>query len=281
MTQLQTLPGTTGAHTLRGVDPYMTVAVAITPLRGRLHDHDVYGLLTHVTALRCFMEHHVYAVWDYMALLKCLQQKVTCMRVPWQPGAEPVAARLINEIVVAEESDRRADGQGHTSHFEMYLDAMDEIGADTDTVRRYLAYLKEGMPWPIALDRAKVPMAAARFVSQTLDICSNHPACDVASYFLFGRENVVPGMFRRIVQELARHERLTTTGLSYYLDRHIADEADGPDSLGEQMIRSLCGSDPWRWRLAQQAALDALHSRLELWEGITTAIRRVGMSQRL
>jgi hypothetical protein len=183
------------------------------------------------------------------------------------------AARMINEIVVAEESDHKQDHSGYISHFDMYVDAMAEVGADTDTLRQFTDLIQEGMPWRRALERSRVPAAAAAFVARTLEICDDHPAYAVASYFLFGRENLIPDMFRKIVENLAAAERIPINAFRYYLDRHIGidEEEHGPAS--ERMMRALCGHDDARWRLVRRAAEEALLARIDLWNGIAAAIR--------
>ena len=112
-----------GRHYLHEIDRYALVQAHVQGLRERLIRHEVYELLTSAKALQIFMEFHCYAVWDFMALLKRLQQKLTCIEVPWKTPTNMFAARMINEIVVAEESDHRRDHSGFISHFDMYVEA--------------------------------------------------------------------------------------------------------------------------------------------------------------
>jgi CheY-like chemotaxis protein len=257
---------------LRDIDRFNLVVDTIAPLREQLLDHRLYGMLTTIDALRTFVEFHCYAVWDFMSLLKCLQNKLTCTSIPWSSPENMFAARMINEIVVAEETDRTVDGHAYASHFDLYIDAMSEVGADTDTLRRFADLIGEGMDPGHALTRAGVAQPAVKFVSHTLEICRDHPSYEVAAYFLFGRENLIPDMFRRIVEGLAHAENVKIDALKYYLDRHIGidEEEHGPAS--ERMMRALCGDNDTRWRLVTRAAEEALVARIALWDGIAEAI---------
>src|SRR5215475_13123481 len=99
-------------------------------LRAALLQHSIYTQVASVADLRRFMEDHVFAVWDFMSLLKRLQQDMTCIRVPRFPAGNARAARLINDIVIGEETDVGPDGS-YVSHLDLYRRAMRDIGAST------------------------------------------------------------------------------------------------------------------------------------------------------
>src|SRR5258707_8661984 len=83
---------------------------SLTPLKSALLNHPIYQQIDRLVSLRLFMEHHAFAVWDFMSLLKALQRRLCCVEVPWLPVVDPLGCRLVNEIVLAEESDD--DGRG-------------------------------------------------------------------------------------------------------------------------------------------------------------------------
>jgi len=97
-------------------------------VRLRLLQHPIYQRVDRPAAIRTFLESHVFAVWDFMSLLKRLQRDLTCVTLPWMPVGNPEVRFLINEIVCGEESDLGPEGR-RSSHFELYHRAMREAGA--------------------------------------------------------------------------------------------------------------------------------------------------------
>ncbi len=252
--------------------PFDRLVSRILPIRDKITAHPVYSRIGTEAGLRRFQEHHVFAVWDFMTLLKALQRGLTCVDLPWRPVGDPSVRRLINAIVLAEESDD--DGQGGAiSHFEMYLDAMAASGADSGPIRRVLALLADGLGLEDALGRAHVPDPASRFVLATQKVVESRSLPAIASAFTLGREALIPDLFRSVVAELNRGSDGRLDLLDRYLDRHIGldDEEHGP--MARRMLESLCGDDPARWLLAERAAIAALQARLDLWDGIDRAIQ--------
>jgi len=213
-----------------------------------------------------FMESHVFAVWDFMSLLKALQQKLTCVSVPWVPTKFLASRRFINEIVLGEESDE-FEGRP-VSHFEVYLEAMQECGADTRAAMKLVDAARLGQ-----LDLKAAPEAAAKFVATTFELIQTGSVAAQAAAFTFGREDVIPDMFRELVRELNRESSGELSKFVWYLERHI--EVDGEDHgpLSLKMVSDLCGEDARLWEEAASAAEAAIEARLALWDGILAGIR--------
>ena len=242
----------------------------LQPLYQQLAAHPLYRSITRIEDLRLFMEAHVFAVWDFMSLLKALQRGLTCVDVPWVPGAAPESRRLVNEIVLGEESDLY---QGQSiSHFELYLLAMHLSGASTAAVDSLIAALNEGGTVASAIDSCDAPPEAARFVHDTFSLLEHHDLHGVAAAFTFGREDLIPDMFKGFVRDLNQelHGQLGT--FIWYLERHIEVDGDEHGPMALRMVSNLCGEDDVKWAEAEEAANFALHARLRLWDGIASRI---------
>ncbi|WP_130908210.1 DUF3050 domain-containing protein [Pseudomonas sp. Sample_16] len=234
--------------------------------KSQLSAHPIFSEIHSLPVLRRFMETHVFAVWDFMSLTKRLQQELTCTQLPWLPPRDPQAARLINEIILGEESDDRP-AQGHYSHFELYLDAMREVGASTTAVERFVALQQEGVSYDVALQSIKVNPAAARFVRHTLHTALHAPGHSVAAAFLHGRESVIPQMFQRILDDWGIGIEQAPT-FRYYLERHIEVDAEDHGPAAERLLARLVDSDPQREADVYASAIAAVDSRIALWDGL-------------
>ena len=247
--------------------------VRLTPLKNALLNHAVYREIDRLSALRLFMEHHVFAVWDFMSLLKALQGRLCCIGVPWLPADDPLATRFINEIVLAEESDE--DGQGgFLSHFGLYLRSMARCGADTRPIDHFLIEIRKGNPVPAALASVGAPGCVERFVRQTFDLIERGSLCALASSFTFGREDLLPALFQRIVNELDVEAGGGLEDFRYYLRRHIGLDGEEHGPMAVRLVASLCGGDDARWRQAEEAAVTALDARRDLWDGVCAVLRQ-------
>lgn len=243
----------------------------LAPLKTALLAHPIYQEIDRLASLHIFMEHHVFAVWDFMSLLKQLQRLLTCVEVPWLPSVDAVGCRFVNEIVVAEESDD--DGQGgFVSHFELYRRAMLQCGAKTEAIDGFVAQLRQGKSLPTALELSRVAPPARHFVQRTFEIIEEGQLCAVASAFTFGREDLLPVLFQRIVDELNVETGGSLETFRYYLNRHIGLDGEEHGPMAAQLMRSLCGRDDNLWKVAEESAVTSLEARRELWDGIYSAV---------
>jgi len=248
-----------------------TLKEVLSPVRDRLIDHPVYQNIQSSEALKIFMQHHVYAVWDFMSLLKALQQALTVVSIPWVPRGNANTRYLINEIVVGEESDVDEKGR-RTSHFELYLRAMQQAGADITPVNRLLQALAEGVSLGNAI-AGHVPDKATRdFMEFTFSTIASGKLHAIAAVFTFGREDLIPDMFLQIVRDLSKETPGQLTIFSYYLERHIEVDGGHHSHLAISMLEELCGEDPQKWEEAARYAKAALESRIRLWDGVLAAI---------
>ncbi|VXD19416.1 conserved hypothetical protein [Planktothrix serta PCC 8927] len=253
------------------IDPYLQLTEELSPLRNALINHPVYEQLNDVLAVRIFMESHIFAVWDFMSLIKTLQRRLTCIDVPWLPPKDILSARMVNEIVLLEETDEPIPGE-YISHFDLYLAAMAEIGANTNPIRSFILSLEQGCSVEQAIAPLLIPESTKEFVLYTLQTTtlSNH---EIAAAFLLGREDIIPAMFRRIITYFESSNALSCNSLRLYLERHTFLDEDQHIPMGKKLLKNLCGRDPLMWKQAINSAHSALNARYSLWSGVSQLIQ--------
>lgn len=240
---------------------------AIEPLRQEIIKHKVYTVIKDVEDLKIFMKYHVYAVWDFMSLLKTLQNNLTCTRVPWYPVGSATTRHLINEIVVGEESDVDAMGV-RKSHFELYIDGMLQAGANEAPILNFIEAIKQGKDFETAFQESNTPSAAREFVDFTFEVIGSEKAYLQAAIFTFGREDLIPGMFMSLVNELHKTFPESVSVFKYYLERHIEVDGDHHSHLALEMTEQLCQENESFWAEASTYSLRSLQKRIALWDGV-------------
>ncbi len=248
----------------------LTIAERLRPAIDRLLAHPLYERVRTVETLQVFMREHAFAVWDFMTLLKRLQQEFCGTRQPWSPPAHPSVARFINEIVLGEESDADGNG-GFVSHFELYLSAMDELGAETAPIKALVAAAGEQGDVVRVLKQLPIRPETREFVNFNLQTARTGQPWEVASVFCFGREDVIPAMFQRLMKPLSE-SRLNSQRFEYYLQRHIDLDGDQHGPLANRLLQALINDSSQRAEQAYQAGLQAIELRIRLWDGILSAL---------
>lgn len=244
----------------------------IEPLRRRLLSHPVYAEVRDERTLHAFTRSHVFAVWDFQSLLAGLRSRLACTSVPWQPTRDREARRLVNEIALDEESGAHPEG-GFASHFELYLDAMRRCGADTSPVEAFVEAVAGGQAVRDLLSDGDLPAGVADFVGTTFSILGSGRLHEAVAAFSLGREDVIPGMFRRLVERLAESSPREWGLFRHYLDLHIEHDESRHGPMARALVDRVCGGDPGREREAEAAAVRSLEARLRFWDAIADALR--------
>jgi pyrroloquinoline quinone (PQQ) biosynthesis protein C len=245
---------------------------SISQQKEELLNHTLYKKVKTIEDLHCFLENHVYAVWDFMSLLKALQAKLTCTTTPWFATKNPETRYLINEIVTAEESDLTLDGK-RLSHFEMYLNAMKACGANTSKIENFLANVLETQNIFVSIKRSDLHPNIKAFLDFTFRTIEEGKAHKIAAAFTFGREDLIPSMFTEILRNFqANFPETDLSQLIYYFERHIELDADdhGPKAL--QMVTELCEKSTQKWNDVEEISIQALEKRIGLWDAIEEKI---------
>jgi len=230
----------------------------LTKYREEIVNHALYKKLDSVEDIAVMMEYHVYAVWDFMSLLKALQSLLTCTTSPWKPVGDGKIRQLVNSIVLEEESD--VDKENNPlSHYEMYIDAMKQCGANTSEIESFVANVS-------ATNIPSVNDGVDAFLNTTFDVIDSNETHKIASAFTFGREDLIPDMFTAIVNEYNTENNLDK--FVYYLERHIELDGGEHGPLALELISNLCGDDDNKWKEVEETAIACLVARKKLWDSI-------------
>ena len=243
----------------------------IISFKNQLENHPIYEAVATIEDLQCFMEHHVYSVWDFMSLIKYLQSVIAPTIYPWTPRGDASVRRFINELVLEEESDETQISGKFSSHFELYHQAMAEVGANTSPSSNFIQTVKEqGIEKALALP--EVPLPSQTFTSKTFQFIQDNKPHQVAAFLALGREHIIPGMFRSILQKIGVSDQEAPI-FHFYLNRHIHLDEDFHAPLSLRLLNGLCDGDEIKIQEAVDAAKVAVNTRIAFWDGVFEAIK--------
>ena len=235
----------------------------------QLHRHPLPQAIENMEQLRLFMEHHVFAVWDFMLLLKSLQQHIAPASVPWTPSRQPQLVGLINSLLAEEECDclpAELGGPRQLSHFEIYRLSMLEVGADTGPIDAVLDHSKQhGLA--SSLQHPAIPEPSRRFLLTTQELIDRQEIHALAAAFAYGRERLVPYLFSHLLDRL-RFLALPCPMLIWYLQRHIDLDGESHGPLAESMVLALAGADHSAQSRVDEVRAQVISDRVRFWDAI-------------
>lgn len=246
---------------------------SLTPLKEKLANHRIFERINSIQELKVFMEHHIFAVWDFMSLLKKLQIDLVPSGSPWVPNPNGNLVRFINEIVMEEESDQAYSNGAeisYTSHYQIYLDAMTEVGASTETISRFVEMVKsEGIN--SAMQKINLPDPSRLFMSHTFKLINEGKSHEIAASFAIGRESIVPLMFKRILDQ-SKLEDDQVPVFRYYLVRHAELDGDHHGPMAHKLLENMSAGDPKIQQEIIDQATKSIEQRIFFWDGVLDAL---------
>ncbi len=243
----------------------------LEPLKSKLKNHNLYNIINTQEDLKIFCESHVFAVWDFMSLLKKLQIELTSINIPWMPSNNSEVSKLINEIVAGEETDETLDGSA-ISHYEMYINAINDIGVDTNLISNQISSLNDINTIIDDINMLDIDDYIKEFLKFTFRIINNDKTHEIASAFTFGREDLIPDMFIPLLEKINSSDNTRIDKLIYYFKRHIEVDGDMHGPMAMKMLSFLCSDDETKINESLVASKDALKVRIALWDGIENKI---------
>tara|TARA_Y100001968_G_scaffold69776_1_gene60905 strand:- start:886 stop:1713 length:828 start_codon:yes stop_codon:yes gene_type:complete len=250
----------------------------IKSLRDKLLNHRLYSNIERIEDLQIFTENHIYAVWDFMSLLKALQIKLTCTKTPWVPNNNSQTAYLINEIVLAEETDVNQLGE-RKSHYELYIDAMIDIGAKIEFPTKNINEIASSKNVFASIDNLELHKNIKEFLRFTFSVIEEGKPHKIAAIFTFGRENLIPNMFNEILREFEKNIKdKDISKLIYYFERHIELDEDEHGPMALEMVSMLAENDQKKWDEIEKISIEALEKRILLWDAINDQLEKKSWS---
>lgn len=219
------------------------------------------------------MEHHVYAVWDFISLVKSLQTRIARPDVLRSLSKRQRYVSYINQIALEEEEDNtlmETFDVTNGNHFECYRHAMAEVGADIEPISRFVDMVNN-KSIETALKRSNIPAPARQFMTFTFDIVGRNQLHLLAAALTYGRETLVPKLFRPLLRRI-KVSRSSAPNLYGYLERHIQLDEQEHGPLAIRMVQELCEGQTERLAEAVDVAEQSLTVRLDLWDGIHEAL---------
>ena len=236
-----------------------------------LDQHRIYEMMSSRSTLIHFMERHVICVWGYHRLLHSLQKDIIALSQPLNSDPYKEVIRLIHQIVLDEEVDQMGDGR-ITSHLELYLDAMEDIGCNLSPILTMFDLLENGIPAKKAIRSSGFPREAVTYGNFLIQAISR-PLHERATVLFYEGEPFIPDAFLSKLESLSSF--LEVDGFLDYMERHIEGLKKPGFSAAGRLVEVLCNSNIEMNDAAENIAEIVLRKRIDLWDAIADGLQEI------
>ena len=253
---------------------------ATTPYKIMLFNNKLFEQTFETSKVKIFMDSHVFAIWDYLTILKALQRKLASKNIRLLDQDVPDLPFLINQIVINEEIEEESSQEylSALGVYQLYINTMKEIGADINPITNFVESIKNEKYWKDALKETKslyryLPITTYDYLEHNLSVVDYAKIHELAGVFFFGREDIHCkfNLFLRGNQENAKN----FSNLKNFLQRHIDDDAKNKNPiLGEYILNLLCKNDETKWKEVETSVIEAIKKRNEFLDGINELFER-------
>ena len=222
-----------------------------------LYDHPLYNSIKTPNHIRQYMYNQVWCVWDFMTLVKSIQLKLIPPSILWQPPKYPTLAAYIYEVLLTEETDKSIRQNENASHFQTYLEAMQQSKVDTKAIDKFIELLRSGASFDKAITKCDIHKEAREFVENTYAFANSELHISTA-VFCLSREGIIPGIFNSLLSNLNLDKDFQI--LNWYLNRHIYLDSESHGPLSIKLFKTVVDTKK-KEKEALEAALSALKAR--------------------
>ena len=152
---------------------------------------------------------------------------------------------------------------------------MEDVGASTVQFDTFCSMVRAGDPVEVALTRVGVARHVRAFVTNTMTLATTGTTEEVLAAFFYGREDIIPEMFRRLLKTLygANYENHDIRHLIYYIDRHIELDGDSHGPKGKELLEDMLKNSPDKAKRAMRTACRSIEARIAFWNGTLSKLR--------
>ena len=243
----------------------------LSQLKKSIRGHTLFSNKLSNRQIAIFMESHIYSVWGFMSLLKSLQYALSSNNLPWIPTSNTTngLVNFINEIVLSEESEH-IKGIGFISHFEIYLLAMEEIGAKVNNIKKLIKNIENNKKYKNAILDIKIHKEVRDFLDFDIKTSQSNSLPKIIGGFTLAREQVIPNMFEYIIPAIK--DKKSAKHFITYLRRHISIDGDRHGPLASKLLETICSSNK-DMCTAYQSGIKSLKLRLKVWDKVASELK--------